>query len=240
MVNPVRDRERDRGWGTAEGPGPQLSPSLSPQPRTAPADGFASSDDEAAEEDSGPLHISWLSLSPLCSSKFLGLCSLPGCRFKDVRRNLQKDVGELRNSGIQDIFVLCTRGELSKYRVPNLIDTYQQHGMCVHHHPIPDGNAPDIATCCKILEELRSCLENNRKTVIHCYGGLGRSCLVAACLLLQLSDTLAPQQVIESLRNLRGSGAIQTIKQYNFLHEFRENLAAHLATTDTVPRSASR
>ncbi|XP_051624799.1 cyclin-dependent kinase inhibitor 3 isoform X2 [Manacus candei] len=209
-------------------------------PSAAPADGFASSDDEAAEEDPSPLHISWLSLSPLYSSKFLGLCSLPGCRFKDVRRNLQKDVGELKNCGIQDIFVLCTRGELLKYRVPNLIDTYQQHGLCVHHHPIPDGNAPDIATCCEILEELRSCLENNRKTMIHCYGGLGRSCLVAACLLLQLSDTLAPQQVIESLRNLRGSGAIQTIKQYNFLHDFRENLAAHLATTGTVPRSASR
>uniref|UniRef100_A0A8C5JMA6 Cyclin-dependent kinase inhibitor 3 n=1 Tax=Junco hyemalis TaxID=40217 RepID=A0A8C5JMA6_JUNHY len=148
--------------------------------------------------------------------------------------------GELKSCGIQDVFVLCTRGELSKYRVPNLIDTYQQHGMCVHHHPIPDGNAPDIATCCKILEELRTCLENKQKTMIHCYGGLGRSCLVAACLLLQLSDTLAPQQVIESLRNLRGSGAIQTIKQYNFLHDFREKLAAHLATKELLLRSASR
>ncbi|XP_039923106.1 cyclin-dependent kinase inhibitor 3 isoform X3 [Hirundo rustica] len=187
-----------------------------------------------------PRITSRLSLPPLYSSEFLGLCSLPGCRFKDVRRNLQKDIGELKSCGIQDIFVLCTRGELSKYRVPNLIDAYQQHGMCVHHHPIPDGNAPDIATCCKVLEELRTCLENKQKTMIHCYGGLGRSCLVAACLLLQLSDTLTPQQVIESLRNLRGSGAIQTIKQYNFLHDFRENLAAHLATKDPALRSASR
>ncbi|KAL2304097.1 hypothetical protein Nmel_009389 [Mimus melanotis] len=259
MVKPLRDRDPD----TSEGPGPMVSPPLSPQPAAAPADGFASSDDEAAEEDSTPLHISW------------HIWKLKrGCRFKDIRRNLQKDIapkikqetqdqgadlfilkldrllfickclnllaGELKSCGIQDIFVLCTRGELSKYRVPNLIDTYQQHGMCVHHYPIPDGNAPDIATCCKILEELRICLENKQKTMIHCYGGLGRSCLVAACLLLQLSDTLAPQQVIESLRNLRGSGAIQTIKQYNFLHDFRENLAAHLATKEPVLRSASR
>ncbi|KAF1426087.1 Cyclin-dependent kinase inhibitor 3, partial [Spheniscus magellanicus] len=163
-----------------------------------------------------------------------------GCRFKDVRRNLQKDIEELKNYGTQDIFVLCTRGELLKYRVPNLIDTYQQHGICVHHYPIPDGDAPDIAKCCKILEELRSCLESNRKTIIHCYGGLGRSCLIAACLLLQLSDAVAPQQAIDSLRNLRGSGAIQTIKQYNYLHDFRENLAAHLATKDAILRSVSR
>ncbi|KAK2513435.1 hypothetical protein Q9966_016123 [Columba livia] len=74
----------------------------------------------------------------------------------------------------------------------------------------------------------------------HCYGGLGRSCLIAGCLLLQLSDTLAPQQAIDSLRNLRGSGAIQTIKQYNYLHDFRENLAAHLATKDTGLRSVSQ
>uniref|UniRef100_A0A8C9MFH5 protein-tyrosine-phosphatase n=1 Tax=Serinus canaria TaxID=9135 RepID=A0A8C9MFH5_SERCA len=183
MVKPLRDRDldpdrdRDPGPDVVEGPGPTMSPPLSSQPAAAPADGFASSDDEAAEEDPSPLHISWLSLSPLYSSEFLGLCSLPGCKFKDIRRNLQKDVGELKSCGIQDVFVLCTRGELSKYRVPNLIDTYQQHGMCVHHHPIPDGNAPDIATCCKILEELRTCLENKQKTMIHCYGGLGRSCL---------------------------------------------------------------
>ncbi|KAM7108441.1 cyclin-dependent kinase inhibitor 3 isoform 3-T3 [Ciconia maguari] len=200
---------------------------------------FDSSDEDTAEEDLRPLPISWLSLSPVYSSEFLGLCSLPGCRFKDVRRNLQKDIEELKNYGTQDIVVLCTRGELFKYRVPNLIDTYQQHGICVHHYPIPDGDAPDIAMCCKILEELRSCLESNRKTIIHCYGGLGRSCLTA-CLLLWLSDALAPQQAIDSLRNLRGSGAIQTIKQYNYLHDFRENLAAHLATKDTILRSVSR
>uniref|UniRef100_A0A8C3I4N5 protein-tyrosine-phosphatase n=1 Tax=Chrysemys picta bellii TaxID=8478 RepID=A0A8C3I4N5_CHRPI len=64
-----------------------------------------------------------------------------------------------------------------KYRVPNLLNSYQQHGIIVHHHPILDGDTPDIANCCTILEELRGCLENNRKTLIHCYGGLGRSCL---------------------------------------------------------------
>ncbi|NWU47631.1 CDKN3 inhibitor, partial [Dromas ardeola] len=210
-----------------------------PQPCAVPAGGFDSSDEEAAEEDPRPLPISWLSLSPVYSSKFLGLCSLPGCRFKDVRRNLQKDIEELKNYGTQDIFVLCTRGELLKYRVPNLIDTYQQHGICVHHYPIPDGDAPDIARCCNILEELRSCLESNRKT-IHIYMRMYLSLTVAACLLLQLSNTLAPQQAIDSVRNLRGSGAIQTIKQYNYLHDFRENLAAHLATKDPVLRSVSR
>ncbi|XP_031409597.1 cyclin-dependent kinase inhibitor 3 isoform X2 [Meleagris gallopavo] len=195
---------------------------------------FDSSDEEAAEEEGeepAPLPLSWLPLPPAYSSAFLAVCSLPGCRFKDIRRNLQKDIGEssdqcvsashchgmdeLKNCGTRDVFVLCTKGELLKYRVPNLIDAYQECGICVHHYPIPDGDAPDITTCCTILEELRSCLESNRKTIIHCYGGLGRSCLIAACLLLQLSDAVTPQQAIDSLRELRGSRAIQTIKHMN-------------------------
>ncbi|XP_052552626.1 cyclin-dependent kinase inhibitor 3 isoform X3 [Tympanuchus pallidicinctus] len=178
--------------------------------------GFDSSDEEAAEEEEGeepaPLPLSWLPLPPAYSSAFLAVCSLPGCRFKDIRRNLQKDIDELKSCGTQDVFVLCTKGELLKYRVPNLIDAYQERGICVHHYPIPDGDAPDVTTCCTILEELRSCLESNRKTIIHCYGGLGRSCLIAACLLLQLSDVVTPQQAIDSLRELRGSRAIQTVK----------------------------
>ncbi|XP_069713025.1 cyclin-dependent kinase inhibitor 3 isoform X2 [Phaenicophaeus curvirostris] len=152
------------------------------------ASDFDSSEEDVADEALSPLSISWLPLSPVYSSVFLGLCSLPGCRFKDVRRNLQKDIEELKTYGTQDIFVLCTRGELVKYRVPNLIDAYQQHGICVHHHPIPDGDAPDIDKCCRILEELRSCLERNRKTIIHCYGGFGRSCLASGCAGTSASD----------------------------------------------------
>ncbi|NXC46390.1 CDKN3 inhibitor, partial [Penelope pileata] len=212
-----------------------------PQPCSMQAAGFDSSDDEVPEEEEQPpLAVSWLPLAPAYASTFLGLCPLPGCRFKDVRRNLQKDIDELKSYGTQDIFVLCTKGELFKYRVPSLIDTYQQHGICVHHYPVVDGDTPDIATCCKILEDLRSCLEGNHKTIVHCYGGLGRSCLIAACLLLQLLDVVTPQQAIDRLRDLRGPGAIQTIKQYNYIHDFREKVAAHLATKDTVLRSVSR
>ncbi|XP_053245020.1 cyclin-dependent kinase inhibitor 3 isoform X5 [Podarcis raffonei] len=188
------------------------------------ANEFDSSDEESSEEEQVPFQVSWLALSPTYS-QFLGICSLPD---------------ELKSYGVQDVFVLCTRGELSKYRVPHLLEAYQSQGIAVHHHPISDGDTPDIAKCCLILKELRSCLEGDRKTLIHCYGGLGRSCLIAACLLLQISDTIGPQQAIDSLRDLRGSGAIQTIKQYNYLHDFQETLAVHLATEGATARSVSR
>ncbi|XP_042193785.1 cyclin-dependent kinase inhibitor 3 isoform X1 [Callorhinchus milii] len=210
-------------------------------PRTMRTSEFDSSDEETEEEYQLPVQVTWLPLSMVNSTQFLGICALPGCKFKDVRRNLQKDIEALWRHSIQDVFVFCTKGEMGKYRVPGLLESYQQQGFTVHHYPFPDGNVPDISSCSKILEELRICLENDKKTLIQCYGGLGRSCLIAACLLLQLSDAMFPEQAIDLLRELRGAGAIQTVKQYNYLHDFRENMANYLATKeDSATRSVSR
>ncbi|XP_045422893.1 cyclin-dependent kinase inhibitor 3 isoform X2 [Lemur catta] len=224
-----RDASAEEGGGTGHDVG---RPAMKPPSSTQPSE-FDSSDEEPIEDEQTPIQISWLPLSRVNCSQFLGLCALPGCKFKDIRRNIQKDTEELKSYGIQDIFVFCTRGELSKYRVPNLLDFYQQYGITTHHHPIPDGGTPDIANCCEIMEELTICLKNNRKTLIHCYGGLGRSCL-AACLLLYLSDTVSPQQAIDSLRDVRGSGAIQTIKVRRLCLLVRLGADRYITTTVSV------
>ncbi|XP_056152266.1 cyclin-dependent kinase inhibitor 3 isoform X2 [Lampris incognitus] len=128
----------------------------------------SSSDEEVGEEQLTPFHVSWLPLAVAECSQFLGICPLPGCKYKDIRRNLQRDVEELKNQGVQDVFVFCTRGELHKYRVPSLLGTYQQWGFKVHHMPFPDGETPQLDQCCQILQELQTNLENNKRTVIHC------------------------------------------------------------------------
>ncbi|XP_043553619.1 cyclin-dependent kinase inhibitor 3 isoform X3 [Chiloscyllium plagiosum] len=187
---------------------------------------FDSSDEDSEEQNQLPLQVAWLALSVVNCHQFLGICALPE---------------ELKSHNIQDVFVLCTKGEMVKYRVPGLLESYEQQGFKVYHYPFPDGSVPDIANCWKILEELRICLENAKRILIQCYGGLGRSCLIAACLLLQLSDTMLPEEAIGHLRELRGAAAIQTVKQYNYLHDFRDNMATYLATKDDVAaRSVSR
>ena len=57
--------------------------------------------------------------------------------------------------------------------------------------------------------------------MIHCYGGLGRTCLVAATFLLTVDHSLAPETVIQLLRGVRGPRAVQTVRQYNMIMEFR-------------------
>uniref|UniRef100_I3KU47 Cyclin-dependent kinase inhibitor 3 n=1 Tax=Oreochromis niloticus TaxID=8128 RepID=I3KU47_ORENI len=198
----------------------------------------SSSDDEVGEEELTPLHISWLPLSIVGCPQFLGICALPGCKYKEIRRCLQKDIEELQNQGVQDVFVFCTRGELSKYRVPSLLEVYQQRGFRVHHMPFLDGDAPELNQCCQILDELQISLKNDRRTVIHCYGGLGRSGLIAACLLLQLSVTMTPNKAIEILRQHRGGGAIQTFAIHLILH-LHHSLLCHCYSKQIVIRSVT-
>uniref|UniRef100_A0A673GF53 Cyclin-dependent kinase inhibitor 3 n=1 Tax=Sinocyclocheilus rhinocerous TaxID=307959 RepID=A0A673GF53_9TELE len=202
----------------------------------APTSEFDSSDEEDfGEEEATPFQISWLSLSVVECSQSLGICSLPGCRYKEIRRNLQKDVGESICHTYTDVFVFCTRGELVRYRVPSLLEVYSLNGLRVHHLPFPDGGAPELPQCSCILEELQDCLLNQR---LSKYQMLKQ---VAACLLLQLSVSMTPSAALEILRELRGGGAIQTIKQYNFLHEFREKFEAYQETKERLSeRSVSR
>uniref|UniRef100_A0A671NQH3 protein-tyrosine-phosphatase n=1 Tax=Sinocyclocheilus anshuiensis TaxID=1608454 RepID=A0A671NQH3_9TELE len=79
-------------------------------------------------------------------------------------------------------------------------------------------------------------------SVVECSQSLGICSLpVAACLLLLLSVSMTPSAALEILRELRGGGAIQTVKQYNFLHEFREKFEAYQETKERLSeRSVSR
>lgn len=202
--------------------------------------GFDSSDEETSEKEQTPLDLTWFSLEPVSYAHMLGISALPGCKFKNIQRNLLQNVDEIKRLEIQDVFLFCTVPELSYYRVPTLIQEYHKQELVVHHYPFLDGDVPELGTCQKIVQDLQSCMENSRKTFIHCYGGLGRSCLIAACLLLWLDDKITPEEAIALVRAARGPRAIQTIKQYNFVNEFRENLSQCLPPSEENRQSLSR
>ena len=45
--------------------------------------------------------------------------------------------------------------------------------------------------------------------------------LIAACILMSLDDEVTPSEVIEKLRTVRGPRTIQSVKQYNFVWDYR-------------------
>ena len=45
---------------------------------------------------------------------------------------------------------------------------------------------------------------------------------MAACLLQVIDEDLTPDDAISQMRELRGPRAVQSVKQYNFISEFRD------------------
>jgi len=180
-----------------------------------------------------------------CCAEVICISGLPGCKYKETNRNLSVDIAHLKALDITDVFVFCSPGEMARCRVPYLIDEYNCSGFEVYHLPVEAGSVLSMSDCDVIIKKLRECLSFGRKTLLHCVSGLGVSCLAAAVLLLSLDEFMTPDHVISKLRQIRGQRAFQTVKQYNFVYEFRDLYKAHLEeqrnmTEVAAPRSLSR
>ncbi|KAG7153970.1 cyclin-dependent kinase inhibitor 3-like isoform X2 [Homarus americanus] len=196
------------------------------------------SDDESSQASVQTLKVDWLDMSFMGCPQAVALSGLPGCRFRNVHQNLHMDLNKIEDLGISDVVMLVTKGELRKYRVSNLMNEYEMRGIRLHHYPFPDGTAPSIDNVMVVIDTVRQALEENRKILIHCMGGLGRACVIASCLLQYFENSLTPDQTIFLLRELRGTRAIQTVKQYNFVQDFRS--LCEVWMDEDIERSVSR
>lgn len=62
-------------------------------------------------------------------------------------------------------------------------------GLRLIDHPIPDFGVPgDAAAFAQLMGDLRAALEGGQGLVVHCAAGIGRTGLVAQCLLMALGE----------------------------------------------------
>ncbi|KAK3748256.1 hypothetical protein RRG08_039508 [Elysia crispata] len=202
------------------------------------------SDKEDAETlDLSPFKVDWLDLEFADCHHKLGISALPGCRFKDTWRSMTYDIDCLKGMKIEEVFCFCTKGDLYMYRATDLLNKYAEAGINCHHYPIEDGHVPEMAKLMGLLDEIKGCLTSGKKTLLHCYGGIGRSCAVAACLLMVLDPTLSQDDAKQRLKDLKGDAAIRSVKQYNFVTDFRTVLTKYLENQENrngESRSVSR
>ncbi|MCB1139392.1 MAG: dual specificity protein phosphatase family protein, partial [Leptospiraceae bacterium] len=151
---------------------------------------------------------------------------LPG--RKDRKRDLQKDLDTIRETGIDSVMCLVTPDELDYYGVPGLLQHYRENGLVAFDFPILDQHAPSLSGLQAALTWLEEQREDGRKVLIHCVGGLGRSGLVAAAHLMQ--SGLGFDEAVEVVRHARSERAIETTEQMEFLRRFYAGLPQSEAT----------
>ena len=152
----------------------------------------------------------------------IGISICPGLKdlsplVNRMHRDLEEDVRTISSWNATAVLTLMEKKELEKFGVANISEIVSRYKIDWYHMPIPDMCTPDKKVeemWGEISKALGLIIKSGGKVLIHCKGGLGRSGMVAALILVELGWT--PKLAIQKVRSVR-PGAIETREQENFV-----------------------
>jgi ADP-ribosyl-[dinitrogen reductase] hydrolase len=157
----------------------------------------------------------------------IGMSFCPGkkqmnARSGDWDRDLDADLSRIQEWGAGMVVSLIETPEFETLQVVNLPETVTQMGMSWRHLPIRDRYPPNNEFCLRwqtVAPEILSTLASGKNVFLHCMGGLGRTGLVAACILIE--SGLDPEEAIKKVRKARPK-TIETAVQEYYVMNYRQ------------------
>lgn len=136
---------------------------------------------------------------------------------------LEDEVRSWRQAGLDMIVSLLTPLEVAEFDLGGEGQACRKHGVEFLSIPIPDRGVPGsrkpVLTLAHTLAER---LEAGKRVAVHCRQGIGRSALLAACLLVIAGED--PETAFRRIRVARGCPVPDTPEQ----QEWVKALAAEL------------
>lgn len=180
-----------------------------------------------------PLRVDWLDADRLPDGHTgrLGMTFLPGKRGASTRypgrvyrRELARDLGDLRAAGVHHLLLLVDDDELARWGDATIVDVAREHGVTVSRWPMPDGSPPgSTATMDAMLVEIQNARERG-DVAVACMGGVGRTGTVVACVLVAAGLTVSG--AIAEVRRARHPEAVETPEQERFVAAYAAHRAA--------------
>jgi protein-tyrosine phosphatase len=138
---------------------------------------------------------------------------------------IEDEVIGWRRLGISAVLSLLTPGEEDDLGLTDEAHAVASNGMEFLSLPIPDRQVPNSETELNaILESLNARLSSRKNVVVHCRQGVGRSGLVAACLLV--SKGLTPKAAVETVSAARGLSIPETREQREWIDHYAAGVAS--------------
>jgi protein-tyrosine phosphatase len=132
---------------------------------------------------------------------------------------LEDEMINWKRMGVDVVLSLLTAEEEDDLGLGNEREVAGRSGMAFLNLPIPDRDVPNSETeLTGILESLNENLSSSRNVVIHCRQGVGRSGLVAACLLA--SKGLNPESAVQQISVARGLAIPETQEQRDWINHY--------------------
>ena len=165
-----------------------------------------------------PLQVAWLETP---SEWRVGLTFAPGKRGPSSEgarweRDLDADLDVLVGHGVRTIACLIEAEELVTWGIERLPFAAATRGLELLYRPILDVSVPTLDDARSLVRELIA--RREAPIVIHCIGGLGRTGVIAGCLLRALG--VAPDEALRRLVAARGRRCPETAEQRRFVTAF--------------------
>ena len=161
--------------------------------------------------------ISWIPV-PSKDNQSFGVSNCPGKHQNSLLKklSLKNDLNSIWNQEINCIVSLITKDELKKLDINDFDKTITEYGFEHYSVEIQDLGIPStnqLGTFKILTKNIIVAIKTEKKVLIHCNAGLGRSGLFAGILVKEMTNISHP---IEYIRKFR-KGAIETKEQEEFI-----------------------
>jgi protein-tyrosine phosphatase len=132
---------------------------------------------------------------------------------------LADEVADWKRAGIGGVLSLLEPQEEKDLDLGDEAAEVRRHGLEYSSFPIPDRDVPaSEAKLAQALEKVDRSLSSGRNVLIHCRQGVGRSGLVAACLLSKRG--MSPGAAVEKVSAARRVTVPETEEQREWIDHY--------------------
>jgi protein-tyrosine phosphatase len=132
---------------------------------------------------------------------------------------LEDDIRSWQQAGLSIIVSLLTSDEVAELGLAEEARFCRAYGLQFLSFPIVDRGVPSSrATTLGFVRRLEATLAGGKSLGIHCRQGVGRSALIAACLLVLSGED--PETALQRVSEARGGPVPETSEQRQWVIEF--------------------
>ena len=132
---------------------------------------------------------------------------------------LEDEVSGWKDAGLNVVVSLLTPGEDSELGLVDERKLAQQHGLTFINFPIGDYSVPtSTSEVRQLASKLAESMTRGHNVGIHCRQGIGRSSLVAACVLVTSGEST--ETAFQQISMARGRPVPDTSEQRNWVAAF--------------------
>jgi protein tyrosine phosphatase (PTP) superfamily phosphohydrolase (DUF442 family) len=132
---------------------------------------------------------------------------------------LKDDIDGWRRARVDTVLSLLTPEEEADLDLQSEAREARMQGMEFASFPIPDRQVPrSEVKWAEALDEVTRALSAGKNVLVHCRQGIGRTGLLAACLLVRKG--MSPGAAVESVSAARGVSVPETVEQRDWIDHY--------------------